>query len=155
MADIKLLLKNAGRYKLENLPEFEANVKTQLDAAGTYDLDCNLAALKLCLLFPNESKIEVIQGILLKAMMVFPKTDFSLCMYQIPQKYHAELKPLLDLARSLEMCNFKAFWKEAESAEILKLVSGWQDDVRTFIAGVVATTYRSVSKSDLASLLNL
>merc|ERR1719469_207873 len=66
-----------------------------------------------------------------------------------------ELKPLLDLARSLEMCNFKAFWKEAESAEILKQVSGWQDDVRTFIAGVVATTYRSVSKSDLASLLNL
>jgi len=131
-------------------------VKEQL-RKGTYDLDANLAMMKLYLLFPEETKVECMAGILLKALMAFPATDFALCMYQMPEKYHQapELKEVVNLAQQLEMAKFKAFWKEAETVEVLKKAKGWEESVRDFISGVISNMYRSIRSEQLMELLNI
>merc|ERR1712228_649636 len=83
-------------------------------------------------------------------------TDFSLCMYQIPEKYHKNLEGVVNLAQQLEMAKFKNFWKETESVTFdLESVHDWRGAVRNFIAGVVSSTYRSIKIDQLAELLNL
>merc|ERR1719399_2301697 len=110
---IEQLLLGGGRYDIEILPQLEAYLDEQLSEA-TYDLEANLAILKLYLLNPGEAKVKVYEGILVKALMAFPATDFALCMYQIPEKYHSQLKYPISLSQHLEMAKFKAFWKAAE-----------------------------------------
>merc|ERR1712224_607339 len=110
---IEELLVGGGRYDIDILPQLEAYLEEQLDKA-TYDLEANLAILKLYLLNPGEAKVKVYEGILVKALLAFPDTDFALCMYQIPERYHAQLKYPISLSNHLEMAKFKAFWKAAE-----------------------------------------
>merc|ERR1719191_1778744 len=149
---IEQLLSGGGRYDIDILPQLEEYLQEQLDK-GTYDLDANLAILKLYLLYPEEAKVSVYEGILLKALMAFPATDFALCMYQIPEKHHSTLKDVIRLSQLLETAKFKAFWKTAEEqiksveeeggeTKGLARAQGWQAAVRLFIAGVVSSTYR-------------
>jgi len=157
---------SGGRYDVDILPQLEAYLEEQLDKA-TYDLEANLAILKLYLLNPSEAKVKVYEGILVKALLAFPATDFSLCMYQIPEKYHAQLKDPVKLSQLLEMAKFKAFWKaaeeqvtaakEAEGSEAVGLsrAKKWQDAIRDFVCSVVTSTYRSIRGDQLAELLNL
>jgi translation initiation factor 3 subunit K len=153
---IEELLKGGTRYDAHILPDLEAHLKEQLKT-GSYDADANLAMLKLYLLSPDEMSIEVIEGILLKALMALPSTDFSLCMCMIPEKCQKEdsLKAIVNLAQQLEMAKFKTFWKEAESVESLAKAVGWQNAVRGFIAGVISATYRSIRSEQVTELLNL
>merc|ERR1712118_313388 len=87
------------------LVQLEAYLHKQLSEA-TYDLDANLAILKLYLLYPDKAQVSVYEGILVKALMAFPATDFALCMYQIPEKHHAALKRVDQLSQHLEMAKF-------------------------------------------------
>eukprot|EP00927_Polykrikos_kofoidii_P043151 TRINITY_DN3720_c0_g3_i2.p1 TRINITY_DN3720_c0_g3~~TRINITY_DN3720_c0_g3_i2.p1 ORF type:complete len:221 (+),score=57.10 TRINITY_DN3720_c0_g3_i2:3-665(+) len=155
---IKKLLQGAGRYDINILPDLQAHLEEQL-RTGSYDIDANLALLKLFLLHPQEqskeARVEIMEKVLLKSLMAFPAADFSLCMYQIPLTYHSQLKEVLHLAQWLELAKFTKFWKDAESVEALKQAVGWQTAVRNFIAGVVSATYRSIKIDQLADLLNL
>jgi len=163
---IEELLTGGGRYEVELLPQLEAYVEEQLKEA-TYDLEANLAVLKLYLLNPEEAKVSIYEAILVKALTAFPATDFALCMYQIPEKHHQHLKDPIRLAQHLEMAKFKAFWKMAEEqVAAAKAADGdkvtgisrankWQDSIRQFICGVVSSTYRSIKCDRLADLLNL
>jgi len=162
-AQIEQLLADGGRYDVEILPQLEEYLEKQLKE-GTYDLEANLALLKLYLLYPEETKVRVYEGILVKALMAFPATDFALCMYQIPEKHHAALKRVDQLSQHLEMAKFKAFWKAAEEqvaaesggeAAGISRATGWQDAIRKFVCGVVSSTYRSIKCDQLADLLNM
>jgi len=161
---IETLLSGGGRYDVDILPQLEAYLEEQLDKA-TYDLEANLAILKLYLLNPQEAKVRIYEGILVKALLAFPATDFALCMYQIPEPFHAKLKDPIKLSQFLEMAKFKAFWKAAEEQvaaskedpEVGGLVRAkkWQEAIRAFVCGVVQTTYRSIKADQLADILNL
>jgi translation initiation factor 3 subunit K len=165
---IEELLAGGGRYDLDVLQQMEAYLEEQLEK-GSYDLEANLAILKIYLLYPDSAKVPVYEGILLKALMAFPSTDFALCMYQIPEKHQQGLEHAMELARLLETAKFKAFWKtaqqqidaakekETEGGEVqgLSRAQGWQTAVRKFVAGVVSSTYRSIRCDQLADLLNL
>lgn len=151
---IEELLKGDYRYEKDVLPELVAYIDTQLKE-GTYDIDANLAILKLYLIYPDETDVAVIERVLVKALMAFPDTDFSLCMYQIPEKYHVNLKDIMQLAQQLEMAKFVKFWKDAEGVEALTQAKGWKEKIRSFIAGVVSATYRSIKSEQLLELLNL
>jgi len=163
---IETLLSGGGRYDLDILPQLETYLEEQLEKA-TYDLDANLAILKLYLLYPAEAKIRVYEGILVKALCAFPATDFALCMYQIPEKHHAQLKDPVKLSQHLEMAKFKLFWKTAEEqvaaskeaggseAQGISRAKNWQDAIRIFVCGVVTSTYRSIKCDQLAELLNI
>merc|ERR1719444_505047 len=139
------LLSGDGRYEASSLPKLEGYVQEQL-SKGTYDLDVNLATLKLYLLYPDESKVEIMEAILLKALLAFPAADFSLCMYQIPEKYHQNVR---------EMAKFKAFWKMAAETDMLNQVTGWRAAVQQFVAGVVSATCRSIRSDELLELLDI
>lgn len=161
---IEILLAGGGRYDVDILPQLEAHLEEQLEKA-TYDLDANLAILKLYLLYPVHAKVRVYEGILVKALCAFPATDFALAMYQIPEKHHAQLKDPIKLSQHLEMAKFKLFWKtaeeqvsaakEAEVPEGISRAKKWQDAIRLFVCGVVSSTYRSIRCDQLAELLNL
>jgi translation initiation factor 3 subunit K len=163
-AQIEQLLADGGRYDVEILPQLEEYLEKQLKE-GAYDLEANLALLKLYLLNPEQTKVPVYEGILVKALMAFPATDFALCMYQIPEKHHATLKKVEQLSQHLEMAKFKAFWKAAEEqvaadnndkeAAGISRAKGWQDAIRKFVCGVVTSTYRSIKCDQLADLLNM
>merc|ERR1711865_44886 len=151
---IETLMAGGGRYDVEVLPHLEEHLEEQLEKA-TYNLEANLAILKLYLLNPNEAKVKVYEGILVKALMAFPATDFALCMYQIPEKHHAQLKDPIALSRHLEMAKFKAFWKTADEqiaaakeagggAQGISRAKAWQEAIRQFVCGVVSSTYRSI-----------
>merc|ERR1719191_1245278 len=160
---IEQLLSGGGRYDIDILPQLEEYLQEQLDKA-TYDLEANLAILKLYLLYPEEAKVRVYEGILVKALTAFPATDFALCMYQIPEKHHAQLKYPISLSQHLEMAKFKAFWKaaeeqatavkEAENSEVggISRAKKWQEAIREFVCGVVSSTYRSIRGEQLAEL---
>ncbi|CAK0907502.1 unnamed protein product [Prorocentrum cordatum] len=119
------LLSGKERYSADSVAPLEACLEDQLKT-GSYSLDANLALLKLYLLFPDMTNKEIVEGILLKALMAFPATDFSLCMYLIPEKFHEELKSVTELASELELAKFKSFWKKTESVEGLKKAAGFQ-----------------------------
>lgn len=71
------------RYDAAILPQLEEYVHAQCKG-GTYDLDCNLAVLKLYQFHPELSKTDIIAKILVKALMKLPATDYLLCTYLIP-----------------------------------------------------------------------
>lgn len=152
--DIEKALKGVGQYEKATLQLLVAYLGEQM-SSGSYDLEANLAILKLYAIYPEESNNDVTQKVLLKAMMNYPSTDFSLCIYQIPEGKVAELKDVMKLATLLETAKFKQFWKEADSVELLKQAKGWEASVRKFVASVVSATYRAIGTAALAELLNL
>mmetsp|Transcript_9438 Transcript_9438/g.17488 ORF Transcript_9438/g.17488 Transcript_9438/m.17488 type:complete len:217 (-) Transcript_9438:108-758(-) len=152
--EIAKMMRGGGRYKPDLIPVLTKHLEEQL-AQDFFDPEANLALLKLFLLHPAETEIQTVEGILLKALMAYPATHFSLCMFQIPEKYHADLKPVIQLSQKMEMAKFKSFWKESESVEALNRAKGWQEKVRDFIAGVIANMYRSIRSEQLLELLNL
>mmetsp|Transcript_1142 Transcript_1142/g.2210 ORF Transcript_1142/g.2210 Transcript_1142/m.2210 type:complete len:82 (+) Transcript_1142:106-351(+) len=76
---IEEIINGEKRYEQSSIEVLNAHLKEQLQK-GTYDLDANLALLKLYLLFPDSADVDMMEGILLKALMAFPATDFSLCL---------------------------------------------------------------------------
>eukprot|EP00931_Biecheleriopsis_adriatica_P005278 TRINITY_DN106802_c0_g1_i1.p1 TRINITY_DN106802_c0_g1~~TRINITY_DN106802_c0_g1_i1.p1 ORF type:complete len:218 (+),score=66.81 TRINITY_DN106802_c0_g1_i1:90-743(+) len=152
--EVKVLLSGGGRYSSDIVPDLEKHLEEQL-AKGSFDADANLALLKLYLLHPALTNMTALENVLLKGLMAYPETHFSMCMFQIPEKYHADLKPVIKLSQQLEMAKFKAFWKEAETVEVLKKAKGWEESVRDFISGVISNMYRSIRSEQLMELLNI
>lgn len=66
------------RYNPDNLPSLERYVEIQ-SRENAYDLEANLAVLKLYQLNPLQYNIDITSQILLKALTNFPHTDFVLC----------------------------------------------------------------------------
>eukprot|EP00929_Paragymnodinium_shiwhaense_P031068 TRINITY_DN17490_c0_g1_i1.p2 TRINITY_DN17490_c0_g1~~TRINITY_DN17490_c0_g1_i1.p2 ORF type:complete len:218 (-),score=87.32 TRINITY_DN17490_c0_g1_i1:289-942(-) len=150
---INELLDGIGRYDANIMPDLQLYLEEQMKS-GTYDLDANLALLKLYLLFPAEADVNVMESVLLKALCAYPATDFSLCLYQIPEKFQSQLKDVIQLAQWLEMAKFTKFWQEANACEKLNPVKDWKVSIRNFIAGVVSHTYRSIQSAPLMELLS-
>jgi len=67
-----------GRYNPDNLMTLERYVDVQ-SRDNEYDLEANLAVLKLYQLNPHMYKKDVVCQILLKALTNLPYPDFILC----------------------------------------------------------------------------
>merc|ERR1719478_2017142 len=123
------------RYSPASVPTLAKYVDTQLKT-GEYDLEVNLAVLKLMLIHPETSDAAIIRKILMKALLSVPSSDFQLCMYQIPERLWKsdDLKRIIDLANLLDLAKCK----------------GWREAIRTFIVDVVVLTYQSIELKDFA-----
>ena len=138
LAETCTALLSKQRYNPEILPQLEAFVAEQC-AKNTYDLDCNLAVLKLYQFHPDTTNVSVVSKILLKAMMSLPSTDYITCTYLIPERVVRAFSPpppcspreiwpaqlgsrcaqqemeliasIATLASLLEACSFRQFWK--------------------------------------------
>ncbi|KAK7794290.1 hypothetical protein R5R35_014574 [Gryllus longicercus] len=151
------LLKDIERYNPENLPTLECYVEHQC-RENTYDLEANLAVLKLYQLNPQRYNIGIICQILLKALTNLPHTDFVLCKCLLNAKHLEEslVKQIMQLADVLERCDFREFWARIhtpEFADNVVHITGFHDSIRKYVCHVVGITFQTVDKTLLAGLL--
>lgn len=149
------MLKGIERYNPKNMSTLEQYVELQA-LENTYDLEANLALLKLYQFNPGTYKTKIACLILLKALTNLPHTDFVLCKCLLQQEQMEEdsIARIMFLHDLLEMCQFKQFWDEQEN--FAKLVSGvreFSNSIRRYICHVVNITYQHIERSALASLL--
>ncbi|KAB7507280.1 Eukaryotic translation initiation factor 3 subunit K [Armadillidium nasatum] len=109
------------RYNPENISTLERYVELQA-RENTYDLEANLALLKLYQFNPTSYKNPVTCIILLKALTNLPHTDFVLCKCLIGQEQMEEkdIKRIMYLHDLLEMCHFNIFWAEIDDYKDLE-----------------------------------
>ncbi|XP_077578727.1 eukaryotic translation initiation factor 3 subunit K [Stigmatopora nigra] len=111
-ANVGKLLRGIDRYNPENLSTLERYVETQA-IENAYDLEANLAVLKLYQFNPAYFQTNVTSQILLKALTNLPHTDFTLCKCMIDQAHQEKqpIKQILYLGNLLETCQFQSFWE--------------------------------------------
>jgi len=154
-ADITKFLGTVERYNSNNLPLFERYVEIQV-LDNFYDLEANLAILKLYQFFPNLYKPEMACWILLKSITNLPNTDFVLCRCLLGpnQMDDINIARISYLANLLELCQFKKFWEEkSKDQKLLSHISGFDDSIRKFVCHVVNITYQSIDRAVLKDLL--
>jgi len=146
------------RYDPTILPQLEAYVGAQCKD-GSYDLDCNLAVLKLYQFHPKLMDITVTGKIILKALTNLPESDFLLCTYLIPEAIQESelISSISNLASLLETCKFREFWPALHLVrdEVLALVPGFDESIRMFILETMAITYQAVPTKHLQDSLGL
>ena len=84
-SEIKSMLQGIERYNPENIKTLEHYVDLQAREKG-YDLEANLALLKLYQFNPTYNNLSVVVQILLKALTNLPHTDFVLCKCLLSQE---------------------------------------------------------------------
>ncbi|KAK3093673.1 hypothetical protein FSP39_018794 [Pinctada imbricata] len=154
-ANVAALLKGIDRYNPENLATLEKYIAMQAQE-GTYDLEANLAVLKLYQFNPMHFQTTVACQILLKALTNLPHTDFTLCKCLIDASKHDEepTVQVLHLAELLETCQFREFWETMRnSPDLTANIKGFDDSIRKFVCHVVAATYQTIPFESLKVLL--
>ena len=84
-SEIKTMLQGIERYNPENIKTLEHYVELQAREKG-YDLEANLALLKLYQFNPTFGNLKVVVQILLKSLTNLPHTDFVLCKCLLSQE---------------------------------------------------------------------
>lgn len=139
-------------------PHLESYVNQQT-SDNLYDFEANLALLKLYQFYPEKLNEESVSKILAKALMNTPSSDFFLCLCLIPERLQSEdpIKSLVSAHNALETTNLKEFWnfKNESAAGLLSIVTGFDDAIRTFVIGVVRSTYIRIPCSVLSEYLDL
>ena len=149
-------LTESNRYDPSIVPQLEAYVETQC-ADQTYDIEANLALLKLYQFHPETLKVPLVAKVLVKALMNLPQTDYLACMYLVPERVLDEepIKTVAAVAALLETCSFRKFWEEAAPlrAELLAGTPGFDTAVRNFMLRTFEITYQSVPAAHLKASL--
>ncbi|CAN8242351.1 unnamed protein product [Cochlearia groenlandica] len=113
-------------FNPELLHDLESYVNEQI-TSQTYSLDANLCLLRLYQFEPERMNTHIVVRILVKALMAMPSSDFSLCLFLIPERVQMEeqFKALIVLSHYLETGRFQQFWDEAaKNRNILESVPG-------------------------------
>merc|ERR1712154_432599 len=155
MGTHRMVKQNGGSNERNRGLPAEGYVQMQA-AENTYDLEANLAVLKLYQFNPGYFQTEIAALILLKALTTLPHTDFLLCKCLIDSNRLNELpiSKILELAEDLETCDFGHFWTEIkENPDMTGSIVGFEDNVRKFICHVVAATYQTIDQERLQQLL--
>jgi len=154
-ATVASLLKGIDRYNPENLSVLEKYVTIQAKE-NTYDLEANLAVLKLYQFNPSFYQTGITVQILLKALTNLPYTDFNLCksLLEGNRMEDESVMRVMELSDLLETCQFSLFWKTLEEdPEFVAAVTGFADSIRKFICHVIGISFQSVDRSSLAEQL--
>lgn len=132
------------------------NYVEQQAKENTYDLEANLAVLKLYQFNPHLMDLDITHLILLKALTNLPHTDFVLCKcLLLPAQMNDDtVRDIIYLAHILEQCDFALFWSRVESnAEMFRKIVGFYDSIRKFVCHVVGITFQTIEKQYLVRLL--
>ncbi|KFM76719.1 Eukaryotic translation initiation factor 3 subunit K, partial [Stegodyphus mimosarum] len=154
-ATVASMLKGIDRYNPENLATLEKYIEIQA-IENAYDLEANLAVLKLYQFNPVRYRLPVVQLILYKALTNLPHTDFVLCKCLIEQQNleKDDIQKIVFLHNLLETCQFKQFWDVIKSNSLGPInITGFEDSIRKFICHVVNITYQHIVKDHLSTFL--
>lgn len=149
------LLKGIDRYNPENLTNLEGYVHFQV-YNNAYDLDANLAVLKLYQFNPAYHQTTVTMQILLKALMMLPNADFIMCRCLIDDANQQDpaIARVIKLAELLETCNFLEAWKYLnEDSSLVDGIVGFHDAIRKYASYVIGITYQTIDKTHISELL--
>ncbi|KAL1509734.1 hypothetical protein ABEB36_004427 [Hypothenemus hampei] len=149
------MLNGIERYNPDNLPTLERYVEMQ-SKENTYDLEANLAVLKLYQFNPHSFNLDITCQILLKALTNLPHTDFILCKCLLTEKQLATdpINQIIYLADILEQCDFQLFWTRIRTTpELTQKIVGFLDSIRKFVCHVVGITFQIIHRNHLAVLL--
>ncbi|XP_018321501.1 eukaryotic translation initiation factor 3 subunit K [Agrilus planipennis] len=152
---VSSMLKGIERYNPDNLPTLEKYVEIQ-SRENAYDLEANLAVLKLYQFNPQSFNVNITCQILLKALTNFPHTDFILCKCLLNEKQLAleSITQIMYLGDILEQCDFQLFWTIVSTKpELIQKITGFFDSIRKFVCHVVGITYQRIERSHLSELL--
>jgi len=153
--NVATLLKGIDRYNPENLNILERYVGAQA-AENTYDLEANLAVLKLYQFNPVYYQPLTVSLILLKALTNLPHSDFTMCkcLIDAPRFEEDKLSRIVSLADLLETCQFQLFWSHLlDASDLIREINGFEDSIRQFVCHVIGITYQVIQKSVLRELL--
>ncbi|ERL91876.1 eukaryotic translation initiation factor 3 subunit K [Dendroctonus ponderosae] len=154
---VATMLSGIERYNPDNLPTLERYVEMQ-SKENTYDLEANLAVLKLYQFNPHSFNIDITCQILLKALTNLPNTDFILCKCLLTGNQLAAdpINQIIYLADILEQCDFQLFWARIRTTpELTQKIAGFLDSIRKFVCHVVGITFQTIEISHLAQLLGV
>lgn len=143
----------------DDLNRLESELTEQVNK-NTYDIETNLAIVKLYRMFPEHLKTENIVLILLKALMQKPNNDFLKLNYLISEDIFMEnpsMKLISELNTSLESANFAKFWASSKQMADSNIphVAGFEEAMREFIINVLMCTYRNIPIHVLQTSLDL
>lgn len=151
-------LRGIERYNPDNINILQHYVDLQVSENG-YDLEANLALLKLYQFNPMLFNHGPVCKILLKALTNLPHSDFNLCKSLLSLEVlnsHPAIKEILFLQDLLETCQFKKFWdKVSAMADLVKPIAGFEDSIRKFVCHVIGITYQRIPEDTLCELLGL
>ncbi|XP_015781558.1 eukaryotic translation initiation factor 3 subunit K [Tetranychus urticae] len=151
------MLKGINRYNPNNIAQLEEYVEAQIKD-NFYDLEANLAILKLYQFNPLSFKANICEDILIKALTNMPHTDFVLCKCLIdPSNLELDLiKHLCGVHHLLETCAFTDFWILVDkSSKMFSHVTGFYDAIRKYICYILKITYQNIDKPTIKKLLNV
>ncbi|MEW5299639.1 MAG: hypothetical protein WDW38_004312 [Sanguina aurantia] len=154
---MSLKVQGADKYSPEKLTEFEKNVETQL-ASSTFNLDANLALLRLYQFHPSLIKVPVIVKILLKAITQLPGAEYKACIHLVHERLQAEedIARVMEMAAALESGRLNDFWNKASSSrDLIAAVPGFYEAVRSFSVHLLSISFRKVSRKVLAESVAL
>ena len=123
-----------------------------------YDLEANLALLKLYQFNPSYLTVSAVSKILLKALTNLPHSDFVLCKCLLSHEILEDptIKSIQYLHDLMETCRFKNFWSKVhELGDLVRSVAGFEDSVRKFACHVIGITYQHIQEETLCELLGL
>ncbi|CAD5171166.1 unnamed protein product [Musa acuminata subsp. malaccensis] len=144
-------------YNPDILTDLENYVNEQV-SSQTYSLDANLCLLRLYQFEPGRMSVPIVVRILIKALMAMPATDFSLCLFLIPEQVQMEeqIKTLIVLSHYLETARFRQFWEEAaKNRSTLEVVPGFEQAIQGYAIHVLSLTYQKVPRPVTAEAINI
>jgi len=157
-ANLAQSLSGIERYNPNNIATLENYVQVQVDDNG-YDLEANLALLKLYQFNPTMLNLEFVCKVLLKSLANLPHSDFLLCKSLLSEKIldDPHIKTIQNMANLLEECDFKQFWEKSKTdfSKLIKAIAGFEDSMRKFVCHVVSATYQRIPEERLCELLGL
>ncbi|CBY09497.1 unnamed protein product [Oikopleura dioica] len=152
-------LKDMNRYNPENQPILEEYVLQQV-REGEYDLDANMALLKLYQFYPNSIRHEIVLYVLLKGMMVLPEPDFV--MYKAllsnlnDEDMDQSVRRSLEIHKLLEQCNYPKFWEALQiEHDMIAEFAGFEDAIRNHICGVITHSFQRLSRDLVKEFLGI
>uniref|UniRef100_A0A0N5AET5 Eukaryotic translation initiation factor 3 subunit K n=1 Tax=Syphacia muris TaxID=451379 RepID=A0A0N5AET5_9BILA len=165
-------IKGVNRYNPNHITILEDCINAMVHE-NQYDKDILFTTLKLYQLNQDKFNEGVVKQILLKTMMMAPRSDFALAKYLIDANHvgSPELKRVFDIGALLESCNFAVFWKlmrgeydpsdnpdepfrnPSEIPKIIKAIPGFEESVRDYACQVIHVTFQNIEKSLLTRLL--
>lgn len=152
---VAAMLKGIEKYNPNHISTLEKYVEIQ-SKENAYDLEANLAVLKLYQLNPERFNMDITCQILLKALTNLPHTDFVLCKCLLNDQlmHEGSIPQIMYLADILEQCEFQHFWDRVHTmGDVCDRIVGFQDSIRKFVCHVVGITFQTIDKSLLAQLL--
>merc|ERR1712098_523612 len=159
-ATLSTKLQGIERYNPQNIEILESYVEAQVRENG-YDLEANLALLKLYQFNPPLFNHNAVFRILVKALTNLPHTDFDLCKSLLSLDFldsNPTIQHIIEMSKLLESCRFKQFWERVKKEgceEITDPIVGFEDSIRKFVCHVISITYQRIPEETLYELLGL